>query len=168
MRLPELFGQPIEVVFRPRLTNYRGKLLSGGARGFDIHAASFIRARRIVLDTALRGNQQELNRILVHELFHFAWVRLGNQARRSWERLVSRQRDGELGWSAELRQAKLRASDRRRRTRFWREYACESFCDTAAWLFTRGRHGEVTLDPAYREDRRRWFIATGLARRISV
>ncbi len=54
---------------------------------------------------------RELARILVHELFHFAWVRLGNPARRSYEALVreewKRRARGELGWSAESRKRAL-------------------------------------------------------------
>jgi len=57
---------------------------------------------------------RELSRILVHELFHFAWVRLSNDTRRSWGALVevemARRARGELGWSAEWRKQLLVAT----------------------------------------------------------
>ena len=168
MRFPELSGRPITLNFLPAPHSHRGKLVSRGGRGQEIHGASFIRERRIVLDTALRRRRRELERILVHELFHFAWVRLGNPRRRSWEGLVRdevrRGVKGELGWSAESRKEALGRPARR-----WREYICESFCDTAAWIFAvRGRHEELTLQAAARAARRRWFKAQGLLDRIPV
>jgi hypothetical protein len=168
MTFPELSGAPIEVSFLARPMNHRGKLRSGGVRGFEIHGASLIRERRIVLDAALRQNRTELERILVHELFHFVWLRLGNPKRRSWEALLAGKRQGELGWSAESGLMRLRRGDRAGRTRRWREYGCEAFCDTAAWLFTGGRHPEYTLGAAERAKRRAWFAEMGLTRRISV
>lgn len=138
---------------------HRGQLLAGGGRGVAVHAGSQIRARTIALDRALLKRPRELARIFVHELFHFAWVRLGNSERRSWEALLAAERGpGELGWSAELRKADLTPSDGPDRTRRWREYACESFCDTAAWLFAgSARHEEFTLASRWREHRRKWF-----------
>ena len=65
---------------------------------------------------------------------------------------------GELGWSAEWRKDKLTRADARRRTLRWRRYACESFCDTAAWLFAGLRkHDEFTLAGRARRLRRQWF-----------
>ena len=115
-----------------------------------------------MLDDELRRSRGELERIVLHELFHFVWVRLGNPARSSWEDLVRRQiregARGELGWSAEGRLRRLRPADASRRTRRWREYVCESFCDAAAWVFGRlRRHAEFTLDPRFRADRKQWF-----------
>ena len=75
-------------------------------------AATHIPRRRILLDAGLlRADPGEFERILVHEIFHFAWVRLSNQTRRSWEgvlaaELAARAR-GELGWSSEWRKNKL-------------------------------------------------------------
>ena len=64
-----------------------------------------------MLDQELERQPRELARILVHELFHFAWVRLGNPARRSYEALVreewKQRARGELGWSAESRKRAL-------------------------------------------------------------
>ena len=76
---------------------------------------------------------------------------------------------GELGWSAERMKAGLSRADRTRRTRAWREYVCESFCDSAAWLLA-GSAGneEFTLPAAARRARRVWFEQTRLTREISV
>ena len=44
--------------------------------------------------------------------------------------------------------------------RRWSEYACESFCDTAAWLYAgAGEHAEFTLAARWSEARRAWFAA---------
>src|SRR5215210_5293356 len=130
---PQIEGLPIEIEFASRLRAHAGKLLVGnGERGREVHAGTFLRRRRIVLDAALKGHASELARILVHELFHFVWLRLGNPKRRSFEDLLCRElRDrarGELGWSAEHLKIGLHRLDSVRRTRRWREYVCESFC----------------------------------------
>jgi hypothetical protein len=171
---PKVRGLPIEISFLPSLKAHRGKLLSGKTkRGREVHAGSFLRQRRIVLDAELRRHPRTLARILTHELFHFAWLRIGNPTRRSFEDLllseIRKHVKGELGWSAERMKAALDGKDRLRRTRRWREYVCESFCDSAAWLVTGGgRHEEFTLPSAARRTRRKWFEQTGLAREISV
>jgi hypothetical protein len=118
----------------------------------------------MVFDTELRRSPSELSRILVHEVFHFAWVRLSNQARRSWETLLQaemeRRAHGELGWSAEWRKRVLRKRGGDAPGRVWSEYACESFCDTAAWLYAgAGGHAEFTLAPRWRRARQAWFEA---------
>jgi hypothetical protein len=93
---------------------------------------------------------------------------LSNQTRWSWEDLLRSEfharATGELGWSAEWRKDKLTRMDRARGTAAlpstppWRRYACESFCDSAAWLFSGLRdHGEFTLAPRFRQRRARWF-----------
>jgi hypothetical protein len=173
MRFPELEGRPILISWQASPRAYRGKLESGGSRGREVHAGGFLRDRRIVLDSALRRQPALLRRILVHEIFHFAWARLGNPRRRSFERLLAAERrrrlSGELGWSAECRKLALRPADLRSRSRRWREYVCESFCDSAAWLFSNaGASREFTLAAEARRRRRRWFVEHGLARRISV
>ena len=109
------------------------------------------------------NSPSEFERILVHEIFHFVWVRLSNSTRRSWERVLasefSQKIPGELGWSAEWRKQKLQKSDRHRRTPAWRRYACESFCDSAAWLFAGlQNHDEFTLSPSVRRRRRAWLV----------
>lgn len=120
-----------------------------------------MRDKRIVLDTALLEQPRELVRILAHEVFHFVWRHLGNGVRRSYEQLLEAEiregRRGELGDSSERRKSSLKREDLLRRTRRWREYACESFCDTAAWLAAGGRHTEFTLDPEAKRKRRAWF-----------
>ncbi len=163
-RTPALSGRPIEIAFRPSLTAHRNKLLSGTARGHAVHGAAFLRQRRIIIESGLLVSRRELSRVLVHELFHFAWLRLGNPLRRSWEELLAselkRHARGELGWSAESRKEQLAAEDLIRRTRRWREYICESFCDSVAWLYSAaGSHPEHTLAPRFREARRKWLQA---------
>ena len=148
--LPALSGRPIRVELR---------------RSLGAHlAATHIPHRRILLDSGLLARRGEFERILVHEIFHFVWVRLSNQTRRSWERLLtaelSDRAQGELGWSAEWRKHKLTRADAGRRTPAWRRYVCESFCDTSAWLCAGlRRHEEYTLPAARRNTRRRWFAA---------
>lgn len=171
---PKVRGLPIEIRFLAAPKAYRGKLLSGeSARGREVHAGCFLRRRLIVLDAALRKQPKELARILTHELFHFAWLRLGNPKRRAFEALVggeirSRVR-GELGWSAERMKATLSHADRVRRSRRWREYVCEAFCDSGAWLLAgSARSEELTLPAAARKARRAWFEQSRLADEISV
>jgi len=146
--LPPLSGRPIRVEMRSTL----------GPNS----AATSIPRRLILLDAEVLAHRGEFERILVHELFHFAWVRLSNGKRRSWEQVLREEftshTPGELGWSAEWRKAKLDRSDARRRTPRWRRYACESFCDTAAWLYAGLRaHDEFTLPASARRPRRTWF-----------
>ncbi len=158
-RLPELQGKPI------RLTQVRGLR---DARG-PVHAGSFLRERRIDFDCT-RG---EFPRILVHELFHFVWLRLGNPVRRGWEGILvaefRRKSRGELGWSAQWRKEALTGADLVLRSRAWRLYCCESFCDTAAWLYCgRAVHPEFTLAANHRAARQKWFLATIATRQLSI
>jgi hypothetical protein len=139
-------------------------LTSGEGPGAEVHAASFIRQRRMILDRELRSNQAELSRILVHEVFHFVWVRLSNNARNSWrgvlEKEIEQHARGELGWSSEYRKtALLGESARSFASRRWSEYSCESFCDTAAWIYAAflAEHEEHTLAARFRKTRRAWF-----------
>jgi hypothetical protein len=156
--LPALTGDPIRVRIRRSLGPHL--------------AATSIPRRRILLDAEVLRSRDDFERILIHELFHFAWVRLSNERRRDWERVLAREfalrAAGELGWSAEWRKAKLTRSDARLRTPRWRRYVCESFCDTAAWRFAGLRdHDEFTLAQRFRRIRRQWFgrnLATGTLR----
>jgi len=146
--LPPLSGLPIRVELRRSLGPHL--------------AATDIPRRRILLDAGLLTQSGEFERILVHEIFHFAWVRLSNQTRRSWESVLAAEfvarAPGELGWSSEWRKHKIQRSDIRDRTPGWRRYACESFCDTSAWLYAGlRRHSEYTLSAQPRRARRSWF-----------
>jgi hypothetical protein len=147
-RLPELHGDPIRLQRFPGLHDRRG----------PVHAGSFLRERRIAFDCT----GAEFPRIFIHELFHFVWLRAGNPLRWSYENLLAAEfrsrASGELGWSAEWRKAGLTTRDVRGRGRRWRDYCCESFCDTAAWLYSEiARHPEFTLSPRCRKTRRHWF-----------
>lgn len=149
--LPALSGRPIRVEIRKSL-------------GRHLAAASIPR-RLILLDREVLAEPGEFERILIHELFHFAWLRLPNSTRFAWEKILAREiassTPGELGWSAQWRKEQLDAAARRRRSPAWRRYACESFCDTAAWLYSGLRkHGEFTLAPRLRRDRKEWFHRT--------
>ncbi len=150
-RLPPLAGAPI------RLGVARGLRDRGG----PVHAGAFLRRRRILFNCT----QAEFARIFVHELFHFVWLRLGNPARLSFERLIAAEMKsharGELGWAAESRKRRLAPADVQSRGRCWREYCCESFCDTAAWLYCGvASHPEFTLANSRRRRRRAWFEGT--------
>jgi hypothetical protein len=172
--LPPLEGRAIRVRFLPDLSAGSRKLYSGRPYGEPVHAGTFIRKRQIVLDSELRGQPRELVRILVHELFHFAWVRLGNPVRRSYQAVLSRERRerarGELGWSAEMRKSRLPRQLRSAASRaMWRDYACESFCDSAAWLYSGvRRHPEFTLAERHRKRRAEWFRRTFSESGISI
>lgn len=143
--LPTLTGSPIRIETSRGLRDNRG----------PVHAGSFLRQRRIVFNCSAT----EFRRIFVHELFHFVWLRAGNPLRVSYENLLRDERSrGELGWSAEWRRLALQADDSHRRSRRWREYCCESFCDTAAWLYSGlRRHPEHTLSARFCTRRRAWF-----------
>lgn len=150
-RVPALCGRSIDIQGPDGLGRRRG----------PVHAGSFLRERRIAFDCT----HAEFARIFVHELAHFIWLRLGNAVRYSFEELVSAElaqgARGELGWSAERRKKALKSEHRQTRSRAWREYCCESFCDTAAWLWSgRARHSEFTLALRHRKLRARWFANT--------
>ena len=146
-RLPALSGEPIAFTLAPGL-------LVGETK---VDASAYLRERRVVLDAGLSHSERQ--RVTVHELFHFVWWRLGNPTRLAWEALVAVERSrGEAGWSAEWRKEKLSAADRRNRTRRWREYICEAFCDSAAAIY--GSRAQVTLAPRFLAQRRAWFVAT--------
>ncbi len=156
-------GRPIRLEIRRGLTDRRGA----------VHAGAHIRDRRIVFDAETAAKPQEFARIFIHEIFHFVWLRLGNPRRWSYEALLReemrKRARGELGWSAEWRKRALQGRDAARRTRRWREYVCESFCDTASWIFSGvGRHIEYTLARRFCERRRQWFQESDVSNRISI
>ena len=118
-------------------------------------------------------SRAEFPRVFVHELFHFVWARAGNPLRLAWEarmRAEHRARSsGDLGWSAEWRKLAMRPHHVAARSRRWREYCCESFCDTAAWLYSGlPRHPEFRLAAQFRARRRQWFERWVEHRELSV
>jgi hypothetical protein len=151
------------------------KILAADRLGHGgLHAASFLHHRHVVLDGPLLARRRELARILYHEIFHFIWARLGNPLRRSFEDLLRREwaesAQGELGWPSERYKLRLTRRDVVQRTRRWRHYACESFCDSAAWfcLPPRSRHPEWTLKPRFRRRRYAWFLAADVLPRLRL
>jgi hypothetical protein len=173
-RLVALQGRSVYLRFVPALSADRRRLYSNRPQGHPVYAGSFIRKRQIVLDQELERQPRELARILVHELFHFAWVRLGNPARRSYEGLVreewAKHARGEMGWSAESRKrVLLKRSLHAASSPLWRDYLCESFCDTAAWIYSGvHRHPEYTLALRHRDRRAQWFQAAFQGRTIPI
>jgi hypothetical protein len=158
-RLPPIAGSPIRIESARGLRDRRGA----------VHAGSFLRERRMVFDCT----RAELPRVFVHELFHFVWLRAGNPLRLAWETRMRAeslaQAHGDLGWSAEWRKQALTPADVAARSRRWREYCCESFCDTAAWLYSGvRRHPEFTLPARFRARRRQWFQRAVERRELSV
>ena len=158
-RLPPISGPPVRIESAPGLRDRHGA----------VHGGTFLRKRRIALNCTWR----EFPRVFVHELFHFVWLRAGNPARHAFEDLLQQEyrtgARGELGWSAEWRKSELTARDIRLRSRRWREYCCESFCDTAAWLYSGVEdHEEFTLRARFGRRRRDWFRKTIAATRLSI
>lgn len=154
--LPLLAGRPIRVEVRASLGPHL--------------AATSIPKRLILLDKQVLDQEGDFERILIHEVFHFVWIRLSNSTRRDWEKLLAAERaSGELGWSAEWRKQKLKASDAKVRTPAWRRYARESFCDSAAWLYSGlKRHQEFTLPAAARRVRGQWFERNFASHAIAI
>jgi hypothetical protein len=162
--LPLEPSSPVQVAFLPEITAYRGKLLSGTNRGTPVYAASFIRQRRIVLETSLLSSPLVLRFMFVHELFHFAWVRLGNVRRDQYSRLLRDELDskarGELGESSAVKKAELLVQGGLSlRQKIWSEYVCESFCDSAGSIFTDGPvHNGAKLGKDWTALRHEWFL----------
>ncbi len=159
-------GSELSVSINPQLTAYRGKLLSGFPDlGTAIHAAAFIRQRRIVLESTLLRRPDMLRLILIHEVFHFVWVRLDNRSRREFAALLRREikagARGELGESAAVRKAALRSQGHLHpRSKSWPDYVCESFCDTAAWFYSGSPVSlEFKVARKWAILRRQWFLS---------
>ena len=172
-RLPQLRGRRIDVCYRPELTAWRGQLLSRSHKGDAVYAGSFLRKRKIVLDKHMLQAPRLLERIFIHEVFHFIWSRLGTPLRESFQKLIESEFDnavpGELGWSAESMKLKLQAGDRESRSRRWKDYVCESFCDTGGWCFgTAKRYSENNLSPESRRARRAWMRQNLLHRPLAI
>jgi hypothetical protein len=147
-RMPVLRGASI------RIHSIRGLRDREG----PVHGGAFLRERRIALDCT----RAEFPRILAHEVAHFIWLRLGNAKRLAYEAMLRGEIEGgargELGWSAQHRKDALGAHDIAGRSRRWREYCCESFCDSAAWLYSGvAVHPEFTLAGKVRRRRAEWW-----------
>jgi hypothetical protein len=159
--LPALVGEPLRLDVRPRLTAAAGRLLSNQpGRGHAVFAASFIRRREIVLEAGLMAETKLLRGILLHELFHFAWVRSSNADRRNYAALLSEELNkrarGEMGESSQVSKVRLgKGSD----SAGWTNYVCESFCDTAACLFSPDEVWQTSLAARWRDRRSAWFEA---------
>jgi hypothetical protein len=163
--MPPLVGRAIVVCDAARLTACNGKLFFGRTNGGrPVHAASFVRARKIVLDTALLRRPHLLRSILLHEIFHFVWVRLGNRKRWEFAAILHRElrnhAGGEIGESSGVQKERLLKHGRVSASRAWRDYVCEAFCDTAAWLYAGGTASSPDLAARWRGYRERWFQAT--------
>lgn len=126
-----------------------------------MYAGSFLRRRSIVLEQQMVKTPRVLERIFVHEVFHFVWSKLSRPLRDSYAELIRaefrRSVKGELGWSAESMKMALTPEDVAEASRKWKDYLCESFCDTAGWMYGRAsRYTEMTLDRKSRDLRRSW------------
>jgi hypothetical protein len=114
----------------------------------------------------LLANPALLRLILVHEILHFAWLRLGNVRRGEYLALLAAEWDAgarwELGESADVAKEPITEDDCRSNSRVWRYYACESFCDTGAWLLGGvAAHSSFRLAKRWRERRAAWFRGLG-------
>lgn len=161
--LPLKAGRPVQVAFLPELTAHRGKLLSRADRGTPVYAATYIRRRRMVLETSLLADPAALRFIFVHELFHFVWVRLSNRTRDEYSELLTRElarnARGELGESSLVKKAEIRRQPEcLPSSALWRDYICESFCDSAACILTGAPvHAGLKLATRWIDIRRDWF-----------
>jgi len=158
----EFIGEAIPIEFRPNLR----------ARGSEVHASTFLHRRLIILDSALLRNRPERERILAHEIFHFVWWKApairAAYADRIHQEFASGIK-GEMGWSAEWRKLELKPADLKHHTRRFRDYLCESFCDSSACLLLRiSRHPEITLPARARRARRNFFEAYVAGRRLKI
>lgn len=179
-RLPESFCKrlpPLKIAVAERLRVHRSQLFvnqnsaSGRSHsGGHTHAASFIPQRYIIFRRELFRRRVELGRIAYHEFCHFVWPGLGNSKRRLFASLLEQEfREGlagELGHSSAARKEKLREPRRAglaASPRAWRDYACESFCDTGSFVLLgkerRARHSEYSLNAAACKRRSRFWSA---------
>ncbi len=160
--LPPFVGEQISLEIQARLSAYRGRLFSCTDRGTPVYAASFIRCRSIVVESALLRKPRLLRAILVHELAHFVWTRLGNLAREEFSALLREERlrgaRGELGESAAVYKAALSESAVIKNSKQWRDYVCESFCDTTSAFFgSRALYLGPRLAQRFVQRRQKWF-----------
>ncbi len=142
----------------------RGRLGCDPSSGAPVYAAAFLRDRKIILEAALLSDSQGFRLILMHELFHFVWMHLGNSARAEFADVLLKEwkhgARGELGESSAVRKELLREGAVTGNAKPWRDYVCESFCDTAGWLYAdAGDNDLFTLRKRWREGRKAWFEA---------
>ena len=173
-RLPELKLAVADRLHFVRANIFINEIPREGDRPLQnhTHAVSFIPQRYVVFHRELFRRRVELGRILYHELCHFLWPRLGNPGRRSYQTLLQQEFQqgarGELGYSSERRKEKLRSGGEAPRGPLggrgpWRDYVCESFCDTGAFVLQgperRANHSEYTLSREARQRRcRQWSL----------
>lgn len=153
-------GPAIDWRFAAGLRVNRGRLETGSGAGVEVHAACFARRRQVIVDRGLARTPGELTRIVIHELFHFVWLRMNNRQRREWGDLLRSERSkGELGWSSEWRRRALAPGEALLNTKRWREYVSESFSDTGAWIESGGTGDQDRLLGAKWIARRRRFMS---------
>lgn len=143
--------------------------MSKGSRGRPVYAGSFLRERRIVLEDSLAAQSATLRLIFVHEVLHFAWWRLGNGSRSSFGKLLAGERAararGELGESSQVAKDNYQSGPSAGSSQLWRDYVCESFCDTGAWLWAGVEdHDSFQLAARWKAKRSTWFRALPLLR----
>jgi hypothetical protein len=117
-----------------------------------------------VLETELARQPRLLQLILIHELLHFVWLRLGNKVRRQFAELLAEEHAhrarGELGESSAVKKSLLSRRDCVTSSNRWRGYVCESFCDTGAWLYSGPKQNvPFRLSARWRKRREIWFEA---------
>jgi len=133
---------------------HRGKLETGDGPGTQVHAASFIPRREIVLDSDLLAHAPDFVNIVTHEIYHFVWSRLPNSERKAWADLLSNEkRPTHTGLSSRIRFKPYGQQQSK-------DYICEAFCDTAAALTNPNQ--KISLQ------RRRYFSHLYEKRRLPV
>jgi hypothetical protein len=161
-KLIEFTGEPIPIEFRSNLRAGRD----------EVHASTHLHRRLILLDIALLKNPRERDRILAHEIFHFVWWK-APLLRAAYSALIQEELSagatGEMGWSAEWRKVALKRNDVQQHSGRFRDYLCESFCDTCAcFLLNIKRHPEITLRAKFRGTRGNFFAANLAGRRLKI
>lgn len=83
---------------------------------------------------------RDLRLIFAHEIYHFAWWRLGSNRRAEYDSLLRAElaasARGELGESSSVAKREHVSRECPNGGNSWKQYVCESFCDTGAWLFS--------------------------------
>lgn len=130
----------------------------GPGPGEEVFAASFLARREIVFASELLDHAPALVEIFAHEIYHFAWRRLGNVERAAWAQLLQGEtKPKHAGLSSRLRYEEFieRRADRR-----WKNYVCEAFCDTA---------GAMTQPKSkISSQRKQWFKRLLKRRKLAV